>query len=171
MKTRTIAATVLSLVLVGPAFSISEKERSRVEAEIRALDKDQIHRMVLAVEGDPLSKMAETTRPALIVYFEPIHYTVCLDQIGFLMHDDAKALQPVFWQVVFSSGDFFLQHPEESKNRLSYMLAGLEGGLRVYERMLEAKPELRHSKLDELIKLRNSGSLMDYVASNPCDQK
>lgn len=171
MNTHRVAACVVSLLLVSPGFSLSKKERAKLEAEIRALDKDQIHQMVVAVEADPLSKMAETTRPALVVYFEPIHYTVCLDQIGFLANDDARSLQPVFWQVVFSSGDFFLQKPEESKDRLTYMLAGLEGGLRVYERMLAVKPELRNSKLDELVTLRNDGHLMDYVAANPCNKK
>ena len=150
---------------------MSKEERAKLEAEIRALDKDQIHKMVVAVEADPLSKMAEATRPALVIYFEPIHYTVCLDQIGFLTHKDAMGLQPVFWQVVFSSGDFFLRKPDESKDRLAYMLAGLEGGLRVYERMLAVKPELRNSKLDGLVSLRNGGHLMDYVAANPCDKK
>ena len=171
MRSRTAAVGLLSLVLVIPAFATSKRERAKLEAEIRALDKDQVHRMVVAVELDPLSKMAEDTRPALLIYFEPIDYTVCLDQIGFLTHDDAKALQPVMWQVVFSSGDFFLQKPEESKNRLAYMLAGLEGGLRVYERMLAVKPELRHAKLDELLTLRNDGHLMDYVSANPCNKK
>jgi hypothetical protein len=170
MKTIAVA-TALSLIVSAQASAVSKQEREKLESAIHALDKDQIHRMVLAVEGDPLSKMAEDTRPILVVYFEPIHYTVCLDQIGFLLHNEPMAFQPVFWQVVFSSGDFFLQHPEESKTRLSYMLAGLEGGLRVYERILAAKPELKHAKLDELVALRNSGRLMEYVAANPCDKK
>jgi hypothetical protein len=167
----TAVAALLALTLLGPTSSTSEPDRAKIERYTHSLDKDQIHRMVMAVETEPLSKMAEDTRPILVVYFMPIDYTVCLDQIGFLLHNEPMAFQPVFWQVVFSSGDFVLQRPEESKNRLSYMLAGLEGGLRVYERMLAAKPELKHAKLDELVNLRNSGHLMDYVAANPCDKK
>ena len=124
MKTIAIACIVLSLIFIGPASAMPTQERAKLESEIRALDKNQIHRMVLAVEGDPLSKLAEATRPTLVIYFEPIDYTVCLDQIGFLLHNEPMALQPVFWQVVFSSGDFFLQHPEESKSRLSYIAGG-----------------------------------------------
>jgi len=87
------------------------------------------------------------------------------------MEAEPKVLMNVFWQVVFSSGDFVLQHPEESADRLVYMQAGLEGALRVYERILVAKPKARNPKLDELVRLRNDGHLDDYVRANPCDKK
>jgi hypothetical protein len=171
MKKSAIIAILIWVLLAGPVMAMSKQERAELEDQIRALDKDKVHKIVAAVEAEPLGEMAEAMRPALVLFFEPIHYTVCLDQIGFLMEAEPKVLMNVFWQVVFSSGDFVLQHPEESADRLVYMQAGLEGALRVYERILVAKPKARNPKLDELVRLRNDGHLDDYVRANPCDKK
>jgi hypothetical protein len=171
MKKAAINAMLIGTLLASPGMTMSKKERAELEDQIRALDKDRVHKLVEAVEADPLGEMAEVVRPALVIFFEPIHYDVCLDQIGFLMDAKPKILMKVFWQAVFSSGDFFLQRPEESADRLMYMQAGLEGALRVYERILVAKPNARNEKLDELVRLRNVGSLGDYVRANPCDKK
>lgn len=171
MKTLTVTASLVCALLVSPGMAMSKKERADFEDQIRSLDKDKIHTIVEAVEAEPLGDMADAMRPALIVYFEPIHYDVCLDQIGFLMDAKPKVLMNVFWQVVFSSGDFFLQHPAQSTDRLAYMQAGLEGALRVYERIVVANPKAKNAKLDELVQLRNNGHLADYVRANPCDKK
>jgi hypothetical protein len=167
----TIFATLFGVLAFSPGVAMSKNERAILEDQIRSLDKDQVHKMVEAVEAEPVGGMADAMRPALIIYFEPIHYDVYLDQIGFLMEAEPKLLMHVFWQVVFSSGDFFLQHPEQSTDRLVYMQAGLEGALRVYERILALKPKAKNAKLDELVALRNAGHLADYVRSNPCDKK
>lgn len=168
MKRNLLSVALTALLLTTAAAAMSTKDRDELEAKIRALDKESVHKLVTAVEADPLSEMAEVVRPALMVYFEPLDYTVCLDQIGFLMDAKPEVLMNVFWQVVFSSGDFFLQQPEQSRDRLKYMQAGLESGLRVYERILTAKPGARHAKLDELVRLRSEGRLGDYVRANPC---
>jgi len=169
---RTLWSTILfGALVVGPCFAMSKNEQAEVEKSIRALDKDEIHKLVNAVEAEPIGERADKIRPILAVYFEPIHYDVCLDQIGFLLHTERKVLMNVFWQVVHSSGDFFLQHPAESSDRLVYMQAGLESGLRVYERILAVQPDARHAKLDELVALRDSGRLGDFVRANPCPKK
>ncbi len=171
MKVLALHAILIAGLLVNPCLAMSKKERAQLEEQIRSLDKDKVHKLVKAVEAEPIGEMADAVRPALVIYFEPIHYDVCLDQIGFLMDAKPKILMNVFWQVVFSSGDFFLQHPDESADRFVYMQAGLEGGLRVYERMLLAKPSARNAKLDELISLRNADRLGEYVRANPCPKK
>ncbi|HEX4823591.1 MAG TPA: hypothetical protein VFV19_04735 [Candidatus Polarisedimenticolaceae bacterium] len=164
----TIAATALSTT---PSPAMSKEERARLEHEIRSLDKDKVHKLVQSVEAQPFGDEADQVRAALIVYFEPIPYEVCLDQIGFLMDAKPKLLMNVFWQVVLSSGDFYLQHPDESSDRLAYMQAGLEAGLRVYARILLEKPKARNAKLDELVEMSNAGRLGDYVRDNPCPKK
>ena len=168
-----LTSTLFFALILSSTFclSMSDKARKKLEDEIRALDKDQVHKIVLAVEADPMSKMAEQMRPALVVYFEPIHYDVCLDQVGFLMDSKEKTHRFLFWQSVCSSGDFFLQNPDASKDRFTYMQAGLEGALRTYGHILEKKPKARHAQLDALLHLRNEGHLLDYIRAHPCEKK
>ena len=122
------------------------QERAKLESEIRALEKNEIHRLVLAVEGDPLSKLAEAIRPTLVIYFEPIDYTVCLDQIGFLLQNEPMAWSQCSGKLCSRVATSSFRASRREQIRPSDMLAGLEAGLRVYERMLAAKPELKHAE-------------------------
>src|SRR5437867_3486109 len=131
---RALAVLILASLIVQPvAAAMSKAERQKLEAEIKALDKDKVHDLVAMVEEDPLGEAASVIRPALVVYFEDIPYDVCLDQLGPVAGSKKKWHEAIFWQVVFSSGDYFIHHP--AGDREAYMLAGLEGGLRVYERV------------------------------------
>jgi hypothetical protein len=164
-----IAAAVLSVSCVMAGES-SEKERKELEAWAKSLDKASVHKAVLKLEQEPLGEAAELIRPALAVYFEDLDYEVCLDQLSGLVFTKNKAHLAVFFQVVFASGDFFIQHPEESKDKTTYMLAGLESGLNAYQRVLALKPEERLEFLDQLLKLRTEGRLKEHITSHMCKE-
>ena len=168
------ASEVLILILVAlPVFAgkPSEAERKELEAWAKSLDRDSIHKAVLDHERNPLGSDTRKIRPVLSVHFEAVDYVVCLDQIGPLLDAKNHALEAVFWQIVFGSGDFVEQHPDQAKDKLAYMLAGLESGLRSYEVVLREKPKAHHVLLDKLLSLRKEGRLVDFVNEHPCDQK
>jgi len=164
------------LLVASGAFPIlagkpSEAERKQLEAWAQSLDKASVHRAVLDHECDPLGSDAKKIRPVLAVHFESVDYIVCLDQIGSLLDTKNQAHEAVFWQVVFGSGDFVEQHPEQAKDKLAYMQAGLESGLRAYENMLRERPKARLAFLDNLLVMRSEGRLVDFVKEHPCDDK
>lgn len=168
---------LLPLLLCGvavlPAWAgkNSDAEQKELETWARSLDKTTVHKAVLDHESDPMGEDArEKLRPVLVVHFEPLDYIVCLDQLGPLMNANNKVADAVFWQVVFGSGDFVEQHPEQAQDKFAYMLAGLESGLRAYENILKHKPKSKVELLDDLLALRNEGRLMEFVKDKPCDK-
>jgi hypothetical protein len=161
----------LLIALVAPTLLADpqkDADREALEAEIKSMDIASIHRGVLAHEQDPLGEPAHIARPVLVAYFEDIDYIVCLDQLGFLLDKKGKVREAVFWQSVFGSGDFVLQHPDEATNKYAYMLAGLESALRAYDRILAKKPKARIDRLDNLLALRSEGRLGGYVKDHMC---
>ena len=165
--------TILLCALVAPPVTLaksSESERKRLEAWARSLDEQSIHKAVQEHERDPLGDHAKEFEPVLMIHFELLDYIVCLDQIGFLLDTKNKAHEAVFWQVVFGSGDFVEQHPDQATDKFAYMLAGLESGLRAYENILVQKPKARLDSIDKLVTLRNEGQLLGFVKAKPCDK-
>ncbi len=162
-----VAAVVLALCTYSYGAT-SDAERKELEAWARGLDRDAVHKAVLHHEREPLSKEAKTNiRPVLVVHFEPLDYTVCLDQIGSLLDSKKPVDEAVFWQVVFGSGDFFEANPGADK--IAYMVAGLESGMRAYDNILRENPKNRSESLDKLRALRDKGELVGFVKGKPCD--
>lgn len=159
------AATV-----AAPAKS-RDDEKAKNEEWARTLDRATVHRAVQRHENDPLGGDAKDLRAILKVHFEPVHYVVCLDQIGFLLNLKDKAYEAVFWQVVFGSGDYFEQGGAHPTDQSTYMLYGLQSGLKAYENILVKRPKIRLKELDDLIALRDAGRLPEYVKSRPCERK
>src|SRR5438093_9087184 len=144
MRGVLVPLLLTSMALPGFAGKQSEAERKELEDWAKSLDKALIHKAVLDHESNPLGRDAKKIRPVLAVHFEAVDYIVCLDQIGPLLDAKNHALEAVFWQIVFGSGDFVEQHPDQAKDKLAYMLAGLESGLRSYEVVLREKPKAHH---------------------------
>ena len=168
MKLVLCVTVVAFLTILAAAAKAPEPEPKNMEEWALTLDRESVHKAVLIHERDPLGDEAKDIRPILMVHFEPIHYDVCLDQIGFLLETKNKAHEAVFWQVVFGSGDYFEGNPDQQADRFAYMLAGLQSGLRAYENILLKKPKVRLQALDDLVALRDQGRLLEYVKAKPC---
>ena len=166
-----VVSILVSLVALPVAARNKEAEKKEAEDWAQSLDKESTHNAVLLHEQDPLGKDAKKVRPVLAVHFKPLDYVVCLDQIGPLLDKKTDISEAVFWQVVFGSGDFVEQNPAEAGDKLAYMQAGLESGLRAYENALRTKPKGRIELLDRLIGLRDKGQLQVFVKEHPCDGK
>ena len=132
---------------------------------------EKIQQMVRDLEAAPLAKEADTLRAFLVKYFDSMRpeFVVCLGQFSPLMDAKKKAHKNLWLQVPIASGSYLLDHPEAIDDHVAYQLAGLEGMLRVYEKMLLAKPQLRYEFLDELLTLRDAGKLVEHVRVHVCD--
>ena len=163
-----VVAVACSVLLAEERPDTKQKD---LEAWAKSLDRESVHKAVIAAEQDLLGEAGEKTRPVLAVYFDDVDYDVCLDLVGSLLDTKDKLSDAVFWQFVFATGDFVVQHPDQAKEKYAYLLAGLESALRSYEHVREKKPVAKVDFLDHLIALRNEGHLGEHVRSHMCEKK
>jgi hypothetical protein len=72
------------------------------------------------------------------------------------------------WQIIFSSGDWVEQHPEQADDIDSYTLAGLESGLRAYAIALRQNLRIQSDLMDKLLDLFNDDLLQGWSDKHPC---
>jgi len=133
------------------------------------LSRRNIHQAVLALEREPLHQNADFIRPFLIGHFKKVDYIICGDVLGPLT--EAKALQPIMWQIIIASGDWVEEHPDRAKDISAYTLAGLESGVRAYKNLRAAKPTVKHKLMDELLARYENHTLKQWNAEHPCRPK
>ena len=133
------------------------------------LSRQNIHQAVIALEREPLHKNADFIRPLLIGHFKKVDYLICGEVLGPLT--EAKALEPVMWQIVIASGDWVEEHPKRARDISAYTLAGLEGGVRAYKNLRTVKPGVKHTLMEELLAKYENNTLKQWNAEHPCKPK
>lgn len=164
---RTLVLLALCAVVTFPLFAASWLDRLPMPDQL--LTRRNIHQAVLALEREPLHKNANFIRPLLVGHFKQVDYLICGTVLGPLT--EAKALEPVMWQIVIASGDWVEEHPEHARDISAYTLAGLESGVRAYKNLRAAKPGVKHKLMDELLVLYNNNTLKQWNAQHPCGPK
>jgi hypothetical protein len=157
----------LYAVVIFPSFAGSWLDR--LPAPDQLLSRRNIHQAVLALEREPLHKNAAFMRPLLIGHFKKVDYLICGDVLGPLT--EAKALEPLMWQIIIASGDWVEEHPERARDIAAYTLAGLESGVRAYKNLRAAKPGVEHKLMDDLLVRYENGTLKQWNAEHPCRPK
>ncbi len=71
--------------------------------------------------------------------------------------------QVLFSAMVLAQTAFVLENPDRQDDGLAQVQAGVEGVLRVYEMLIQANSKDREPFLDKLIKLREGGTLAQFV--------
>jgi hypothetical protein len=164
---RTSILLALCAVVISPVFAGSWLDRLPPPDQL--LSRGNIHQAVLALEREPLHKNADFIRPLLIGHFKKVDYLICGGVLGPLT--EAKALQPIMWQIIIASGDWVEEHPQRAKDINAYTLAGLESGVRAYKNLRAAKPGVKHKLMDELLGRYENGTLNQWNAEHPCGPK
>jgi carboxypeptidase Q len=129
------------------------------------------------LEKNPLGPQASDERRWLttwLIEVPDIHVSVCVNVFAKLEKGDKKQSNAIFGQLLYSSAAFILRNPDKASDIDATYLAGVEGALKVYEEIVQANPKDRQRSLDELIELRDSGKLADYVkqkANSECKQQ
>jgi hypothetical protein len=82
----------------------------------------------------------------------------------FKLHDaGSKNGETLFDAMVFAQTAFVLENPQQQDDGLAQVQAGVEGVLHAYELLLKANSNDRQAYLDKLIKLRQAGTLAQFV--------
>jgi hypothetical membrane protein len=131
-----------------------------------AAERAQVVARMRALEQNPLAPDAPATRQQLrqwMIDVPEIRFRFCAELLGHAMPPAYSFAQEINMQVAFSGAVFTIEHPEGARDELAVDRAGVEGALRVYERLLGSRPEARLAFLDDLVAKRERGELDDYV--------
>lgn len=132
-----------------------------------AAERAQVVAQMRALEQNPLAESAPITRQQLrqwMIDVPEIRFRFCEKLLGHAMPRDYAFVQEINLQVALSGAVFTIEHPERARDDLAIDRAGVEGALRVYERVLASRPNARLTFLDDLVAKRERGVLDDYVA-------
>jgi hypothetical protein len=158
---------ILTLGLSMPLLAASALDTLPLP-DVFFADRDRVHAIVTALEDQPLHENADLARAILLAHYEKdVDYVICGDVLGPLTK--REDLGPVLGQVVIASGDWVEGHPDRATDIDAYTLAGLEGGVRAYRRLREAKPSIKPFKLMEVLSRElDAGTLPDWNLAHPC---
>jgi len=120
-----------------------------------------------SLERDPLAKDAAANRQWLlnwIIEVPDIHFKSCVNLLSPGVGDQYRYSAEVNQQIIFSAAAFKLEQPDNLRNDTGAYIAGVEGALRVYERLVKSVPDAKLAFLDDLVAKRDRGELADHVA-------
>jgi hypothetical protein len=146
-------------LLVG-ASAVSAADRGPSTPEERQQALDYIHHF----QANPLdaglkSEVEWVTLWAIQV--PDVHVSICL--LVDLPKGDKKHSQTLFTAMMLSQTAFAIQHRDDPPDVKAEHVAGVDGLLNVYEKVLAANAKDRQPALDDLLQLRQAGTLADYV--------
>jgi len=161
MRSPFLTVIVMSILLVQALGSRGANRGIPDEAECKkAIELTRL------LESEPLSKEAARARKQMarwLVLYPDIEVRQCSVLLGSIADERKKEFEFISMQLLYSGAAYIIEHPEEGDDRLAVYAAGLEGALRAYEAILRDKPRLRRPYLDRLIRLRDDGTLIEYV--------
>ena len=120
------------------------------------------------VEANPLDERSSAARARLrqwTIEVPDIRFTVCPDLLGHALGDAYPYTRELTTQIALSGAILTIEHPLEAREDVAVYLAGLEGALRTYQVMSDARPESRTAALEDLLEKRRRGELRAHVAS------
>lgn len=130
-------------------------------------EREKVVALTRTLERDPFGEDALATRQWLhrwTIEVPDIRVYVCADLLGHGLGDDYPYAREVYDQAVFSAAAFAIERQDEARDEIAQYSAGVEGALRVYEVLLNSKPDPRSAFLDEFLAKRDRGELVDHVA-------
>lgn len=165
LKKITLAPLALLLLVIPLCQSaVYAQERGPSTAQ----ERQTAVAMTTSLENDPLGKKAKDYRRDLLVWLAQvpdIDITLCTDILGDTKKVKGDYSNELIGQMMYSQAKFVIEHPEQAKDSEQVYLAGVEGVLRAYTAIKEAKPKVKIEPLEELLTKKQAGQLGDHVKS------
>jgi hypothetical protein len=153
---------ILIVVLVAVTSLSAQQKRGPSTPEERA----KAVQFARELENNPLGPQAKSEREWLlrwVMEVPDITVAFCPQILGTELSDKQPYGTEIRTQLMFSQAAFLIENPDKSKDDLAIQTAGLNGSLKVYERILKDHPNARSKTLDELIARRDNGTLQSYL--------
>jgi hypothetical protein len=161
MFLRFLASAVVGCALLAAPLAATAADRGPSTPEERKQALEYIHHF----EADPLNPALKPEIQWVVSFVDKapdLHIGVCPALIAFPKGDKKDGLT-LFTAMLFVETSFVLQNPDKQDDYHAQFQAGVEGVLRIYEVLLKTNPKDRQPFLDDLIKRRDSGTLVPWV--------
>jgi hypothetical protein len=160
MLLRHVSAAIAACALFLGTSAVSAADRGPSTPEERQQALDYIHHF----QADPLNV---NLKPEIewvtlwAIQVPDVHVSICL--LVDLPKGDKKHGQTLFTAMMLSQTAFAIQHRDDPPDVHAEYLAGVDGLLGAYEKVLAANAKDRQPALDDLLQRRQAGTLADYV--------
>jgi len=162
MLKKFFSLTFLALTAITSANTQEKRGPSTPEERTKALA------FIDNLEKNPLGPSAKDERQWLTIWLievPDIHVGFCTDLYPNRPKGDKADSSIISVQMMFSGARYAIQHPKSTADDINQYVAGVEGALRMYEVLIAQKPKDQQPGLDDLLKRREAGTLVDYVKS------
>jgi len=151
----------IMIFMMSFSFAIAQKRGpSTPEERSRALG------IAKSLQADPIAPNLTKEREWLIMWLievPDISIKLCTDMLGDLGKDKKGYSGALIATEMASQAAFVIEQPDKAKDEESVYFAGINGALLGYESIRKTDTSFHIVHLDELIQLRDSGKLADYV--------
>ena len=160
---KTIARLMLPVLMLATMCSplgAGQRGPSTPEERKRAVE------LATLLENDPLNKNAKEYSSELLrwlIEVPDISVPLCTDILGDYKKIKGDYAPTITAQLTFSEAKFIIEHPEQAKDEYQIYLAGVEGVLRTYKAIKQAKPKVKLAPLEDLASKQEMGQLGEFV--------
>jgi len=147
------------------AFAVCQPQQQRGPSTPEERQKALAY--IAHFESDPLSpdlKPEIAWVVAWMIEVPDIHSTIC--SLVQFPKKDKKHSQIPFDAMFLAQTRWAIVHKDDPPDLNGELLAGVEGALRAYEKVIAAFPKDRQPQLDDLLQQREAGTLADWVKQN-----
>ncbi|HZH31704.1 MAG TPA: hypothetical protein VEY11_13155 [Pyrinomonadaceae bacterium] len=164
MRRKLNAALFVLLLASLCQSSLSAQERgpSTEQERRRAVE------LATSLENEPLGKNAKDYRRELFLFLvqvPDINVTLCTNVLGDPKKIKGDYSAEISGQQIFSQARFIIQNPELANDQHQVYLAGVEGTLRAYTALKQAKPKVKIEGFELLLTKQQAGHLSEFVKS------
>lgn len=96
-----------------------------------------------------------------------IHVPLCPAVLGEFNDPKYKYRHEITRQYMLGSGAFLIENPDKAANTKGVNLAAVESVLKIYQAILQQKPDAKTKALDDLLKKQGQGKLKDALKQCP----
>jgi hypothetical protein len=166
LRKTTYAPVVLLMLLMLGQSSLYAQQPQRGPST--AEERQTAVALTTSLETDPLGKKAKEYRNNLfawLVQVPDITVKICTEMLGDLKKIKGDYSSELLMQMTFAQAKFIIEHPEQAKDDEKVYLAGVEGVLRTYAAIKQAKPKVKIAPFEELLAKQQAGQLGEHVKS------
>ena len=160
VKKSLVILLAFTCVLVATTAYAQKRGPSTPEERKRAVE------ITTLLENDPLNKDAKSLSRELLLWLievPDVSVTICTNVFGDYSKVKGDYAPTITTQMTFSEAKFVIEHPDQANDDYQVYMAGVEGVLKTYQNIKQAKPKVKIEPLEQLLVKQEAGQLAEFV--------